>query len=188
MSATSEISKFVRDGLTAMLSDPTNGFNAQLAAVASQYSIEGFTIDFTGANGNFVMGRVSPDQMEAAGVLPEITDPTNALAYVFMTVDTMLESDTGLTLDSIFGGDVQGVIDLTISWESGNAIHNFANWSDAVLWSVRNCLSNPAYQGNWTSGLIYNRVWSASKGPLQFAGANWRQTITFLPKFKVIAH
>ena len=188
MPAIEQISKFVRSGLVSMLAHPSNGFNAQLATVAPTYNIVPYQIDFTGNDGTFCQGLVSPDQVEQAEAFKQITDATSLLQYAFMSLDTTTESDIGLTLDSIFGGDVQAQIQLTLSFTQSSTIPAFADWADAAMWAVRTCLSNPAYQGYWPAGLIYNRVWATQKTPILFAGSNWRQTIVFYPKFKVIAH
>ncbi len=182
-----EISKQVRDAIKFQLADPTTGFNAQVAALASTYGIVPFTIDFTGADTSFIFGDVSPDIVESIEATVENMDPTSPISYVLMTVDTLGSRDTGLVMNATFGGEITGNIKLTLSFENSQTIPDFASWDDVCEAAIFNCFNNPADQGGWiTEKVIYDRRMQFNKGQIVLAGGNFRRTLQFLPAFRII--
>ena len=179
------ISKLVRDRIQAMLADPVYGFNAQLAAIAPPYGVVAFQIDWP-AHTNWAFGRISPDILEAVDAVPEISDTSSALSYVFLTIDTSAETDRRITMESTFAGDVQAIIELTLSWEQSQTLPDFASWADACQAAIREALNSAAVQ---SAGMpLLNPKWYATKGPILLGGANFRQSIQALPVFTVIAN
>ncbi len=182
-----EISKTVRDTIKSQLSDDVNGFNAQVLALADTYGVVPFQVDWSPSSKSFLFGRVSPDILEAVSAIQEIVSAGSALSYVFLTVDTLSARDTGLVASSTFGGEVQGIIELTLSWEQSDVLPDFSSWADVCERSMWNALASPAVQAGWQSqNLLFNRKMQFVKGPILFGGSNFRQTLQFQPQFTLV--
>lgn len=183
-----QIAKRIRTGIYNRLSDVSTGFNPNLASVASAYGITAFSIDFSASSKNFYFGRISPDIVENVSPVTDIASASSILAYALLTIDSLYDRDTALVTSATFAGDVQGVIEITLSWEASQLPQNLPDWIDACEDSIYTAMSSPTNQGSWTSsGLIYDRKMQMLRGPISLAGANIRQTIQFQPMFRLIA-
>lgn len=179
-----EISKTVRDTIKAQLSDDINGFNVQVLALADTYGVSPFQIDWSPSSRNFLFGRVSPDIVEATSNIKQIQTANGQLAYVLLTIDTLSARDTGLVMSSTFSGEVQGIIEITLSFDASRPLPDFASWADVCERSMWNAMASPTVQAGWQSQyLIFNRKMAFVKGHIIMAGSNFRQTLQFLPHF-----
>jgi hypothetical protein len=64
-----KVTRLALDALTTMLADATTGFNAQLAAIAPDYGITPFTLDFSPGSVNVVWAAYSPDTILVSEII-----------------------------------------------------------------------------------------------------------------------
>jgi hypothetical protein len=78
--------KSLRDAVTAILADQSNGFNARLDAAAITYGIVPFAIDFSGASRNFAQTYIDPVAIEMSNLLD--INPCGGTIYTEEAQDT----------------------------------------------------------------------------------------------------
>lgn len=61
--------KVIRDALRTALGDASNGFNAQLAAIATTYGITAWTLDFTPPSRNVVYGYIDDGEFDVSNLV-----------------------------------------------------------------------------------------------------------------------
>lgn len=177
----SQISRLVRSLVYSRLSSVTIGYNAAVAAAQSNYGgdIDASRVtieDWTPGAGNFLFGRVPPDSIESSSVL----------SYPVVTVDTLRTiSGTGAqrwVMSDTFSGMIEAVVDVHISFSESSVLDDFASYGDLVEDAMFACLNNPSNVMS-SSGIAYSGRLSLSRGPIVWAGQNWRQTLTFTVPF-----
>lgn len=171
----SSISRAVRDAIKAQLSDAVNGFNVNLAAIASSYGVAAFEVDWSDTSTNFIMGRIDPDMVEE----------TSPFSYPLLTIDTENSTHDNFVKFAEFAGKVTAIIEVTLSWEQGQTIPDFASYADAVEDAMFKSMNNQAFQA-WPSGVLYNGITDMSRGRIIEAGENWRQQLPFVAAFRRI--
>jgi hypothetical protein len=170
----SQISKAVREAVHRRLSDPATGFNVNLQAVAPDYDIRPFTIDWSENSKQFFQGFLTPDDL----------DDTTASRYPMVMLFAINSANQNLQKFTLFSGVVVIGLDFHLSWRAGNALKNFEDLSDAVEDAVYTTLNGTDFQA-WGAPLAYNGEVQMQKRPLEMAGEHWRQTISFRLTFQV---
>ena len=176
-----QIARQPRVAIYNRISDATLGYNAQVTAIASNYTNVDTSLLLIGSwalgGANFLFGRVNPDAL----------DQSSDFTYPVCSIDIgPVEPDQGLVLSAVYSGRIPVVIDLHLSWPEASAIPNFAEFCDcaeaAMFMSINN-VSNL----NYGSGMAYNGKLALSRSPIALAGSGWRRTLTFVAPFTVIA-
>lgn len=173
--ALNKVSQEVIDAVLTRLSDVA-GFNAGILTQAAVYGLptDFVLVDWTVTSNNFVLGQITPDQLELSGIL----------TYPFVCLYILETAQQGLQKFSQFSGAVRCIFDVYLSWRQIRGIHNFeayVNCVEDVVFDVINRVGNQ----NWPNPLVYNGGISSKRGPLQFAGENFRQRVGFSMMFEV---
>jgi regulator of RNase E activity RraB len=129
--------RLVRQALLAVLSDPTTGFNARLATIASAYGVTAFTVDFTGASRNFVQSHIDAESLEAL-------EDSALIAFPAMAIYTHTVRDTREFNDFTIAGQVTACIDLIYRVRTGVEGINTEDILDAFEAAVFACINDPS--------------------------------------------
>ncbi len=128
-------------------------------------------IDFTEASNNFLFGRINPDALEGS----------SAYVYPMVTIDTLRSASDPKVKFVLYGGRIQAVIEMHISWSESNAIYDFASWGDAfedALYATMNV--DTAFVG---SNICYAKDIAIQRSGIVAGGRNWRQTLSAVCNF-----
>lgn len=168
------ISKQVRDQVRTFLS-ASDGFNATLTALASDYGITPFVIDFTGnPSNNFFQSQVDARQLEES----------STIKYPIMTLFSNRIEDDNEQKFQRFSGKVLIGLDLFLSWKTSHALPDSESLGDAIEATVVDVMNRQSNQG-WNLETVYNGNVSLTRLPLRLAASSWRQTLRFLLHFEV---
>lgn len=126
--------KICRDTVLGRLSDEVLGLNAKIAANATEYGQEPFTIDFTGESGNFYQVNADPDTIEASS---EIYGDNYAVLY------TAGASDTGNIKSMTFSGNVNVILRIHHLFSSGRLEVDMESIMDLVDSCVLESVNDP---------------------------------------------
>lgn len=170
-----QISKYVRDAIKGKLSDPRTGFNPRLAAIAEDYGIEPWAVDWSNTSSNFLFGRIAPQPVEESSVL----------TYPLTTIDVVRAQDTRRVLFATFAGTVTAVIDVHHSWPDQSVIADFASMVDATEDAMVSVLNNVEDQ-DWPQGMLWAGKVTVQRNPIIAGGYGWLQTETFICQFELI--
>lgn len=152
------------------ISDAVTGFNPLFQQQAPLYSVSPTfcQFDFTTASFNFCFGQVDPDQIEVTG----------DIKYPFACMYVLDSANTNEIKFTTFSGPVRVILDIYLSWGQIRGLPNFekyVNCVESVVVSIANGLANQ----DWQKPLTYNGGVQCRRGPLMFAGENWRQKVGF---------
>lgn len=175
--AVTDVSQKVLDAAFSRISNVTTGLNPTWAAYAPTKGLSATLInfDYTINSQNFFFAQLSPDLFEQTGILK----------YPCACMFILQSAQTGTQKFNKFSGAVQLVLELYLSWGDikGNKINfeTHGNAVEAVLIDVFNRVENQ----DWGKPLVYNGGIRCKRGPLMFAGENWRQRIGCSLEFEV---
>lgn len=158
------------------ISHPVLGFNPLFAQQAVVYGISpGFAqFDFSTRSHDFCFGQISPDLLEETGFIK----------YPFSCMYVLESGQTGSQKFTTFSGVVRIIYDVYLSWTKITGLFDFevyANCVESAVISVANEVQNQ----DWGKPLVYNGGVQCRRGPLSFAGENWRQKVGFSFMFEV---
>lgn len=103
--------KLVRDAMRTALSYPTYGFNSRIAAVASTYGIDPFSIDWSPDSTNFTESYVAGQ-----------SERDSKLSGIHVAIYTSLSSQSSggdRPKGSVFHGEIQAHLDFTLQFREG---------------------------------------------------------------------
>lgn len=160
------IARRVREAVHARLSDSTTGFNPTLAAISSTYGIRPFEVNFGSKSFNYVLGHISPDMLEQS----------SDFRYPLMAIYIQEGAHTGVQKFNNFSGPIRLIIDVWLSWSEIKGLRDFESYADAVNDAIVDVMNRTVNQ-NWIGGVVYNGNVQFRRGPLLFAGENWRQQL-----------
>jgi hypothetical protein len=169
--------KTIRDAIVAVLSDAATGFNARLNASAAAYGIVPFTIDFTGAEQNFALCRIDPQNIE----LCELLNFPAACLY------TEEAADTGLPRGIAFSGEVIACLDFYLRQRTGAEAFDSESMLDAIEDAAMSAINDPAVRWPISSAIsaIFARKNSAGRDHLVPLGDGFGQRIGMRILFEV---
>lgn len=158
------------------LSDVATGFNPLFQQQAVQYQIPPTFAQFNYAasSTNFVLGQINPDMLEQTGIFK----------YPFSCLYVLESGEDQHQKFNTFSGVVRVIYDVYLSWGSIKGIFDFekyCNCVESVVVNIANGLDNQ----DWHKPVTYNGNIMCRRGPLTFAGENWRQKIGFSLMFRV---
>lgn len=162
----SQIGKRVRDAVRSVLSDATNGFNANLAAIAATYGVTAFTVNWTATSLNFFQSNIDPNSLDEANVVEH--QPT-VLLY------TVAGSSLTRTKPAQFSGDVTVNVDFWIGYSKGSLPHDTESMADAIEDAIVTALQHPS--AAWPEVVCQTGNFRADRAPVFMAGEHWRQLI-----------
>src|SRR4051794_30540442 len=171
----SEYSQQVRDRVIAQLSDGTLGFNAHIAAIAADYGIQPFTLNFSEGSNNFFETNIDPDEIETS----------SPLKYPLATLCTLSSENIHRSMYQTFSGAVNMALTIYITWPVPRVPQNTERLANAVEAAMIRTFCNPQAMGNFTGPVTYNRVLGASRAPVQIGGEHWRQPLRFTLSFQL---
>ena len=171
------VTKYLRDGVIAMLEDGTVGFNAMLAAAVASYGTTGFTLDFATTSANFFQGRLSEALLEETSYVHD----QFACLYTISTEDG---NDSYRQVSRKFAGTVSIGLDFYLGYRSETADVNFELLADAVTDAVHSVFGgqNAAL---WPPGIVRKFSMSSQRSRLTLESSNWLQEIHFEIPFEV---
>lgn len=175
------ISKVVRDAVKTQLSATDSGINDRIAALTAAYTVsfstilDPYTIDWSGEAGNFIFGRIDPQNVEASSVF----------SYPLLTIDTVRAQNANRIKYATFAGPVVATIDVHHSWPEQSVLADFASQVDLTEEAVIACLNDQNNQ-LWPGNLLWNGIVSTQRGPIVMGGYGWLQSIQFVCQFELI--
>lgn len=170
-----QISKYVRQAIKDKLAAPRTGFNARLSAIADDYGIEPWEVDWSNTSSNFLFGRIAPQPVEESSVL----------TYPLTTIDVVRAQDTRRVLFATFAGLVTAAIDVHHSWPDQSVIADFASLVDATEDAMISVLNDTEDQ-TWPDGILWGGKVTVQRNSVIAGGYGWLQTETFLCAFELI--
>lgn len=170
-----EISRAVREAMGRRLADAATGFNAKLAAVASTYGIQPFTIDWSATSKNFFRGFIDPNDV----------DDSTPSRYPLVMLYSITSSNDHDSMPRVFSGKVTLGLDFHVTWKQGNALKNFEDLGDAIEDAVYAVFSDGNWPQLWGAQYACQTGITLSKRPVESGGEHWRQTISFRLVFQV---
>jgi len=173
-----QIRKVIRDALVAALADESNGFNAQLSALATSYGITAFSIDWTSDSQNFAQAQLDPEQMEMFFAFERYPA---ALVYTSSSINEhRLKYQT-------FSGQVLAHIDILLRYRSHkdeqhpgnvfsdtNDLESIANAVEDTLLSCLDAMKATLRQ----PGFYWNGDYRMDRDPVQLYGDGHGQRIS----------
>jgi hypothetical protein len=174
----------VIDQLVQILADADTGFNANLAAIATDYGLsDAFEVDWTPGSSNFAEAFVVPDQIDFTEMLPR-DDGVCVLAY---TSTSVMNQGEELQKPAVFSGRIMAHVDFFLKRKTirllrqGGRLPSDASYSleqlpnaieDAFLATV-----NATHAGWWP--VSYNGEFMCAREPFRFNGDGWQMRIPF---------
>jgi len=157
-----------RDQVLDRLKDATYGFNTVLAAVAPDYGLAPFEINWDPATSkNFVLGMIEPAEIQDA----------KPLRYPLVTLFTGNGVNKKLHKPAEFDGPVDVGIDFHFSWKAAAALGDFDAMSHMVEDAMIRVFNR---EPNWFSGQVaYDGDIGWEKKPVKFGGENWFQLVRY---------
>ncbi len=173
----------VQDDVLRFLSDPVNGFNANLTASAAVFANQSpFALDFSGAAGNFALSDIKePENSQLTSI------DTQPCACLFGALAKNDDTPRGLH----FAGAVLMGIRFFVRYRAGTPpfdTESIMNWIEAALQAA---LDNPALF--WTQSgavsVLYQRQSSMERnGFIEQLADGWQQVIEFAIPFQVFCN
>jgi len=169
--------KTIRDAIVAVLSAAGTGFNARLTASAVAYGIEPFSIDFTGADQNFALCKIDPQNIELCSLL-------NFPAGCLYTDEA---ADSGLPRGITFSGEVIACLEFYLRQREGVEGFDSESLLDATEDAAMSAINSPAVSWpiNSTISVIFARKNSAERDHLIQLGDGFGQRIRMRILFEV---
>lgn len=173
----SQISKKVRDAVRSRLSDSTNGFNAKLSAVASQYGLTPFTVDWTTSSKQLFEARAHPSDLEKS-------TPSK---YPLVTLYVLRARNTRENKPQLFSGFIDVVLDFHVTARGvvASALKTLQDTADAIEDAVFASLDPFSWTGAYTPPVALVGGPDLEREPVEMDGENWRQTLSFMLTFQV---
>lgn len=165
--------KRIRDAAVGALSDVVTGFNARLAALATDYGITPFVIDFGPTSRNFLQSYLSPDQV----------DFSNVATYPAMVVYTASSENTNIEKFRLFSGQVELYIDVYLRYRQSLESRDTESIADAVEDALTQILNDPLMP--WPATVAYNGGFRSPREPLALLGDGYEQRIPVQLLFEV---
>jgi len=165
-----QISAVALGALQTRLSDPATGFNVNLAAVAGEYGVAGYAVDWSRTSANFLVGQVDPNALEQS----------STFTYPFTTIDTADVTDDGRVVSAVFAGTIALIVEVHISFDTQDFPQEMIPLGQAIEDAFFATVNNQDELNVWMNALVtYNGRWTLRKSAIQFAGGNWRRTLRF---------
>ena len=172
----SAIGRSVREAAARLLADPTAGFNTRLAALASTYGIQPFSIDWGTASKNFFRGFLDPNDVD------ESTPSRYPLVMLYSTGS----SNDHDSMSRVFSGPVVLGLDFHVTWRAAGALRNFEDLGDAIEESVYAVFGDGNWPQLWGAAFAVMAGIALVKGPVESGeGEHWRQSLSFRLTFQV---
>lgn len=170
-----KISQAAVDAVFARLSDTATGFNVTIAAACAAYAVPSFfTLNFSGTSQNFFLGQLDPDELEQS----------SPFKYPMACLYSIESQSTQIQKFNKFSGAVRAVLDCYVTWKSAKVIQNFDRYASIVEDTIVDVINRERNQ-NWPYPVVYNGNLHVKKGPVRFAGENFRQQIAGAMDFEV---
>lgn len=164
--------KRIRDAAVALLAA---SFNTKLQALAIDYGIVPFEIDWTSDDSrSFAQCFIEPDQVEASQILD----------FPGVTIYTTEAEDTGEPRGVPFYGAVILAIDFYVRLRLG-VERNTEDLMDAVEDAVMSILNDPAV--TWPPGVLFGRKTKAARNSVQPLSDGFQQLIRIESQFGSMA-
>jgi len=156
----------------ALLGALSARFNPLLSALAGDYGVDPFTLDFISVpkSQNVFLGAIDPSDLEA----------TTVYKLPVLAVYTSASVNQRKQLPATFAGIVRMGADVALSWRGGSAQQDFESLGDAIE-DVMNQIANELAQAGWVVTM------SMDRSPVKRGQQNWYQLLRFSFLFEVLA-
>jgi hypothetical protein len=177
-----QVSYLVRSQVVARISNPTTGFNYWLGqACASQtpaISTLAYAINWQSPSTDFWQSYISSEDLDATS-----TPDQGTLCMIY---GLGMANQTGTVVKfAVFTGTVEIGVDFDIAWPESFDPQDTEGLADATDDAMIQTFNSAAYFGSFGSGVIYDGLISAARGPLRQSGPGWRQRIPYRLTFEV---
>ena len=184
-----QVSSIVLTNVVGKLADPTNGFNAQLAATIAanaRYTANAafltqiplvFPTNYAGCSINVTLSTVSIDDWISTSNVAT----GNVLLMQIYVINAINNATRETAKGMIFDGIVNVGIDFHVLWPQTSVIYDFDAATSAVedtLYAIFNTVL-PASYTVWSQGIVYNGKLSVpSRSRIVRGGPGWMQLTT----------
>jgi len=170
----------VRQKVRERLADVSTGLNPNLIAVCadSNYAItRPMQIDFGASTKQFWQGEYDPRQL----------DSTTITNYPLLIVYTVNESNQNQQkwAGARFSGSVTIIMQAWITWRNSKALRDSEVYGDAFVAAMFETFNAPSTAAHWQA-VGWNGGLTASRGPVDLAGEDFIQNITFTASFNSV--
>ena len=163
---------FATEVFFTVLSDADYGFNAVLAAIASQFGITPFNINFgtdpTVKTINFALGSVDPQML---------TDNSVGVNFPCMIMFAGKSVNHNKNKGQLFSGTVHVIVDLYIDFPASRGDQDFETLSSAVKAAMLLTTNSVYAQSLIPSNACYNGGVEVLPMPVVKGGRNWLRTL-----------
>lgn len=171
--------KKVRDALVAVLRHATRGFNARLAALAGQYGVEPFAIDWNPGSTSVFQGYLTSTDVEIGQLSPDEFCPCGVVIYTTTTEAMALQKP------SAFSGQVGACVDFYIRFREGIEQDDTESIMDAVEDAAVSALYDDA--AAWPPNVTLSAHFVGAKEPARLVGDGWQERLSVQLTFEVTA-
>lgn len=173
--------KKTRDALVSALSDATNGFNAQIGAIAAEYGITAFELNFGADSRNVIYGYLEDDEV----AISRIEEFPGAVIYTTEAIDENRPNRSKFFVAGQIA--IYNRLRLLDDVDSGANQPDFSNdyekWPDAFEHAMAEALhAGRSIMG--PLGVNYT-LYRADRDPITSTGDGHIQRLTFTLGFEV---
>lgn len=174
------IRKDIRVAMVAALADSTLGFNARLAAVAGEYAIQPFELDFGPDSYNF---------LQAFYGVPEDVELSAIRQWPAMVLYTTNATRNGQQKSVGFSGSVQAHIDIYLRYRlrDETVVDIETRDPESIADAVEDALLSVFQRRGlaWPTGCTYNGDINCDRDPVVLYGDGYLQRLATQLKFEV---
>ena len=170
-----KIRKTLRDSLISVLGNPSNGFNPTLAAIAADYGITPFAIDWTTGSKNLFCGFLPAGQIE----ISEIAE------YPAFVVYTSNAENRHTNKPKTFSGPVVAHVDVYVKFTTGAEQHDTESVCEAIEDAIITCIERDS--AAWPPSVGYTGQYTGFWTPITLLSNGWERIIPIEMLFEVNA-
>jgi hypothetical protein len=177
--------KLIRSTMRTALADATYGFNAKLAAIATAYSIDAFTLDWSATDSdNFQQSFLDVRAEKLSRLIRDIR------AELYTSASAQRESGGERSKNSTFEGRILAHLDITLQFSEGETVtaDQTEDLADAIEDVLIQIFLDPAahYARDLREGpLYYGGGFACSRQPIEQAEDGFSQRLPFIFIFEV---
>jgi len=167
--------KAVRDAIASVMANPLTGFNFRLNAIAADYGVTPFEIEWGGSADNFAMAYIDPQDIETCSLL-------NFPAACLYTSDA---EDTGLPRAVAFSGGLIACLDFWQRKREGAEGFDTESMTDAIEDAAMSAINAATWPIDQNVSVIFSRRTSIQRDHLVPLADGFGQRIHIRMQFEV---
>jgi hypothetical protein len=166
--------------MRSALADPVHGFNAKLAAIAADYGIDAFIIDWAASGSeNFLQSFVEGASRD--------TSRLTGISVALYTSQSQQNRDQIVSKGLVFSGTIQAHLDFDLKFDGGADVTDDLTeaYADAVEDAVIAVLVDRASPVAVQQPIYFRGDFSSIRGPIDQTAAGYSQLLPFTFLYEV---